>query len=274
MGWFRRNEHDEEQLSAYLDGELDARHAENVERHLASCDACTALLEELRETRTLLSALPPQAPPRSFILGAEYERTAVQEVARPPKRLSLALAPAVALAVFVALLVVDVGNFTSTSSNENGAAFTSATSRQATDNATAPQMAGSTGLAPAPQSTGAGAAGSSSKASGEGMPRTAAPLAPEAASGPAQSQPDESPVAMSAAQAPAVTPAPAGTVMVAGSQAATETPHEPPASEAPASGSGGISTLRLLEIVAGAVFLASGFYVFVWPRLSRGGSIQ
>ena len=35
---------------------------------------------------------------------------------------------------------------------------------------------------------------------------------------------------------------------------------------------GSVSTLRILQLLAGAAFLASGFYVFVWPRLSRGGS--
>jgi hypothetical protein len=35
----------------------------------------------------------------------------------------------------------------------------------------------------------------------------------------------------------------------------------------------GPSLLLILEMLAGAVFLASGFYLFVWPRLlSRGGS--
>ena len=36
--------------------------------------------------------------------------------------------------------------------------------------------------------------------------------------------------------------------------------------------SDGVSTLRVLQIAAVAAFLASGFYVFVWPRISRGGS--
>jgi len=57
MGWFRRREHDHEQLSAYLDGELNPREAEILEGHLAACDACAALLEELRGTRAMLSAL-------------------------------------------------------------------------------------------------------------------------------------------------------------------------------------------------------------------------
>ena len=45
MGWFSRSAHPEDQLSAYIDGELDTRQAENVARHLASCVECAAVLE-------------------------------------------------------------------------------------------------------------------------------------------------------------------------------------------------------------------------------------
>src|SRR5690606_6111425 len=130
-GWFRRNEHDEEQLSAYLDGELTARQTENVESHLRTCDACSALLEELRETSALLSAMPAQLPRRSFVLGAEYAQAPAKEAARPARRSNFVFAPAIALSVFVALLFVDLGNFSSTSSNEDASMLTAATSREA-----------------------------------------------------------------------------------------------------------------------------------------------
>ena len=266
MGWFRRNEHDEEQLSAYLDGELDARQAENVERHLSSCAACSALLEELRETRALLSALPAQAPPRSFVLGAEYARASVRDVARPSKRFNLALAPALALTVFVALVFVDLTNSTSsTTSDESPSTLSMATARQAGNDAIASDAAGSE-LAPPPAGTvdsSAGGAGST----GKNGPTDTAPVAPQANDG----STTETPTTMSAGLAP---PEPtSGAGAAAASQPSDASPPQPQGFEAPDTDNGdGISTLRILEIVAGLVFLASGFYVFMWPRLSRGGS--
>lgn len=46
-----------ELLSAYLDGELDPRTLERVETHLAGCDGCTMVVEELRETIRLTGGL-------------------------------------------------------------------------------------------------------------------------------------------------------------------------------------------------------------------------
>jgi len=46
-----------ELLSAYLDGELDPLTLERVETHLASCDGCTMVLEEFRETIRLSGGL-------------------------------------------------------------------------------------------------------------------------------------------------------------------------------------------------------------------------
>jgi hypothetical protein len=59
-----------ERLSAYLDGELEAGDAAALERHLRGCAECRAELAALREVRSLLSALPQPALPRSFALPA------------------------------------------------------------------------------------------------------------------------------------------------------------------------------------------------------------
>jgi anti-sigma factor RsiW len=266
MGWwFRRNEHDEEQLSAYMDGELDARQAEKVERHLASCEACSALLEELRETRALLSALPSHAPPRSFVLGAEYAQAPVRDQVRPSKRFNLALAPALALTVFVALVFVDLTNSTSSSTpDESPSALSVATSRQA--DAVAP---GAASVVVPPAASNAGSGGGSADSSDTTGEAGTGPVAPEAAT-------NQAPTTMSAEVAPAPEPASGGDITAAGQAADNSAPREgfaPQAdSDADGDGSGGFSTLRILEILAGAAFLASGFYVFVWPRLSRGGS--
>lgn len=57
-----------EQLSAYLDGELEAEERMALEAHLVGCAACQLALAELRQTRKLLRALPQPALPRSFTL--------------------------------------------------------------------------------------------------------------------------------------------------------------------------------------------------------------
>ena len=51
------------QLSAYLDGELslDARAA--IGRHLRTCDSCVGMLADFRRNRQRISALAHQAPP-------------------------------------------------------------------------------------------------------------------------------------------------------------------------------------------------------------------
>jgi hypothetical protein len=59
-----------EQLSALLDGELEATEQATVESHLSTCEVCQAELESLRSTVMRLSALPTLAPPRSFALPA------------------------------------------------------------------------------------------------------------------------------------------------------------------------------------------------------------
>ena len=132
MAWFSRDAHPERQLSAYVDGELDARARSVVQAHLAACEACSALAEELQQAKSLLAALPRQAPGRSFALGPEY---AVQRRAEA-RRSSFTFAPVAALTVLVALLFVDAVNFSSMSSSSDtaGGASTSgapAAARQA-----------------------------------------------------------------------------------------------------------------------------------------------
>jgi len=60
-------------LSAYLDGELDARQRARIERHLATCSACQHELATLRATVELLSRVPAKPVPRSFVLPASVQ---------------------------------------------------------------------------------------------------------------------------------------------------------------------------------------------------------
>ena len=64
-------EQQQERLSAYLDGELEAAERSTLERHLPTCARCQETLAELRAMRGLLRALPAPALPHSFTLPAE-----------------------------------------------------------------------------------------------------------------------------------------------------------------------------------------------------------
>ena len=94
-------------LSAWIDGELDASRRAVVEVHLASCPACTARMEELRAVDRALLALP--APP----VGAELRERLARRLAaergapgpvrlEPPRHDRRRFAPALALPVVAA----------------------------------------------------------------------------------------------------------------------------------------------------------------------------
>ena len=57
-----------ERLSAYLDNEVDEAERTALERHLPTCEECRDALDELRQTRSLLRALPAPVSPRSFLI--------------------------------------------------------------------------------------------------------------------------------------------------------------------------------------------------------------
>lgn len=51
------------ELSAYLDGEATTEVCAEIERHLAGCDDCQAVVDTLRKTVTLYHTLPQPALP-------------------------------------------------------------------------------------------------------------------------------------------------------------------------------------------------------------------
>jgi hypothetical protein len=57
-----------DELNAYLDGELDAARRLEVEQHLAVCPVCPGELTQLRVARTALQAQPLLRAPRSFAI--------------------------------------------------------------------------------------------------------------------------------------------------------------------------------------------------------------
>ena len=47
-----------ELVTDYLEGDLSRRDRRRVEKHLAACEACTAYVEQMRETLELLGTVP------------------------------------------------------------------------------------------------------------------------------------------------------------------------------------------------------------------------
>src|SRR5687767_1202457 len=56
-----------ENVMAYLDGELPAAQARDIEAHLAGCDGCRELLSELREGSTRMREWHVDGPPHSLV---------------------------------------------------------------------------------------------------------------------------------------------------------------------------------------------------------------
>ena len=53
----------QEELSAYLDGELEPTTRDRMEAHLHSCDECSEMLAAFRQNREQIKALEHPAPP-------------------------------------------------------------------------------------------------------------------------------------------------------------------------------------------------------------------
>jgi len=65
----------QEELSAFLDHELDSATQARVADHVAGCDECRARLDGLRETAHAIRALPMETPPRTFMVPEQRRRT-------------------------------------------------------------------------------------------------------------------------------------------------------------------------------------------------------
>jgi hypothetical protein len=60
-----------DELSAYLDHELDEDASARVAEHVAGCADCQARLDGLRQTAYAIRALPMETPPRTFAIPAK-----------------------------------------------------------------------------------------------------------------------------------------------------------------------------------------------------------
>jgi anti-sigma factor RsiW len=296
MTWFRRSVHPEDELSAYVDGELGEPARRAVETHVASCEACSTLLRELQDTKLLLSELPKLEPRRSFTLGPEFAR---RQVASPaPRRMSFSFAPAVALSVLVALLFVDVVDFSAGGSSDDAfnSAGSTASSRQAEPDAAGGTQALESVKADEDPAAAAGAAESSA-------PEGATDVSPTEEPGSALGGAADAPADASAAEAgegdggtaasalapPSETPAPAEEPDTFTTESTQDDAEDAPLAAESADDSGtsqttggpedtthilgtedssdGLSTLRMLQIVAAIAFVASLVAVFL-PRIA------
>ena len=111
MLWFNRHRSLRDQLSAYIDGELDASATERLESHLAECGRCRQEMEQLRATIAALQGLPAVEPPRSFTLSPERAALRPQMPMASPLAFGARMAAAGVAAALAVVLVVDLGDF-------------------------------------------------------------------------------------------------------------------------------------------------------------------
>lgn len=92
MAFWNSNKHKKikDNLSAYLDGQLNPTQAAEVEAHLASCAECAWEKQTLEQTRRLVRMTPRAAVPRAFVLSAA-------QVEKPVRGSAFAAPPLMAL---------------------------------------------------------------------------------------------------------------------------------------------------------------------------------
>lgn len=101
------NGHPEEQLSAYLDGELPAEERAVVEAHLRTCGACARALAEMRAIDAASRILPVEAPEGYFdALPGRVRRRVQAGRTTAPRRALWAVAAAAVLAAVVTPVVL------------------------------------------------------------------------------------------------------------------------------------------------------------------------
>lgn len=100
----RITDRDWESLSAYLDGELNARDKARLENRLQTSTDLRSALDDLQHTRALLRAQPRLRAPRNFTLTAAS--AGIRSSSRPAPRLSPIFGMVSAFASFLLIAVV------------------------------------------------------------------------------------------------------------------------------------------------------------------------
>jgi anti-sigma factor (TIGR02949 family) len=75
----------EAHLDAFVDGDVQAEEEARLTRHLGTCDSCKAMLDEARDIRAQLNALPQEECPER-VLAAVLARIEKEEGAKRPRR--------------------------------------------------------------------------------------------------------------------------------------------------------------------------------------------
>jgi anti-sigma factor RsiW len=126
----------EEDLDAYVDGQLEVHARERLETHLAGCDTCRRQLDDGIRLKSLMGSLPQLAAPRSFAITEAMLRPA--PVTAPARSgawtgamRSMQGMAAAGLALFAVLVVADLsGGTTATSPDGNDAELASITAAE------------------------------------------------------------------------------------------------------------------------------------------------
>jgi len=149
MFWTKRTGHlSDEDLSAYIDGELSGGRLDAAQRHVASCPDCSAAIDELREVKALVSQLPEVEPSRSLVLNPAMAGVGQKRPQQAPRRSSFAFVPAAALVLLVALFAADLTVSTSNTSNDEASTASQAiVAKDASSNAAADSAGGAAGTA-------------------------------------------------------------------------------------------------------------------------------
>jgi anti-sigma factor RsiW len=101
-----KHQPDRDALSALIDGALTPERASALESHVATCEACTTMLEGMRHVRTMLGALPEVEAPRSFKLRAADVAAPGRTVPAPPSTLMRAMPVLSGAAVIIFAIAV------------------------------------------------------------------------------------------------------------------------------------------------------------------------
>ncbi|MBA4181551.1 MAG: hypothetical protein C0506_13255 [Anaerolinea sp.] len=121
FAFLRRHSKFQDQVDAYLDGELSTAENNQFEIHIARCDSCAAAVRDGRELKAMFSSLAPVESPRSF--GLTPAMVAGIPVRPQPARqpaLALRFAQITAGVAIMALAAVAVADFTGGNSGSNG----------------------------------------------------------------------------------------------------------------------------------------------------------
>jgi hypothetical protein len=273
-----------EALSAYLDGQLPAKERTRLETRLNQAPELRSALEELRRTRSVLRSQPKVRAPRNFTLTPDMVGLKARPERRAPAYPFFRLASALAAFLFLLVLVGDLTGLPARlgfGGAPQSAQVAMAPSASPLESASGlsesypePTQAANQALqAQSSQAENTQAPMMMMKVPGTPTPGAAATAEAPRAAAPVHPTPEGTPLGIAGGGLPptnSVTEAtPAEAATIAASAPATEDHAYPAASQAQASQPGGLSPLRMVEVVLALLAVVSGLVAFF---LRRAGS--